>query len=112
MKQRSRPPEPDGPTIPSPAIALAATGFTKISIPLPTVLPQGVAGCEVLTSPDLLDVLLPTTGVVQTQVALPNTASIVGQSFHHQVVSIELDAMGSFLALTSTNGLTLTIGWF
>src|SRR6187399_2559827 len=44
--------------------------------------------------------------------AIPNTMAIAGQVLHQQFVPVELDAQGSITALTSTNGLTLTIGTF
>jgi trimeric autotransporter adhesin len=96
--------------MPAVAIALAVTGFTQVAVPMPTVLPQGIAGCTVLVSPDLLDLTLPNGGIVTTQLVLPATMSLAGQSCHHQVVPLEMDLLGNILAVTATNGLTLTIG--
>ncbi len=63
-------------------------------------------------SPDLLDVLLPAAGTVQSQVALPNTLALAGQQFHHQIVPFEVDLSFTFTAITSTNALLLTVGTF
>ena len=98
--------------MPAPALAVGALGFSTTSIPMPSILPQGVPGCTLLVSPDLLDVYVPAAGIVQTQVVMPNTVALAGAVFHQQVVPIELSGAGSITALTGTNALTLTIGSF
>ena len=98
--------------MPAPALAVGVLGFSTTSIPMPSILPQGVPGCTLLVSPDLLDVYVPAAGIVQTQVVLPNTVALAGGVFHQQVVPIEFDGTGSITALTGTNALTLTIGSF
>jgi hypothetical protein len=97
--------------MPSNGLALSVLGFATLSIPLPAILPQGVPGCTLLVSPDLLELHIPVSGSVSTQLALPNSAALAGQLFHQQVVPVELGA-GGITALTSTNALTLTIGSF
>jgi hypothetical protein len=97
--------------MPSNALALSVLGFATASIPLSSILPQGVPGCTLLAVPDLLELHIPATGLVPTQLAIPNTVVLAGQVFHQQVVPIELGA-GGITALTSTNALTLTIGSF
>ncbi|MCU0866504.1 MAG: hypothetical protein MUC36_22190 [Planctomycetes bacterium] len=98
--------------MPSLGLALAVTGFTSQSLPLPAILPAGVAGCTLLVSPDLLEVRVPTAGSVTTAIAIPNTVALATQTFGHQVVPFELDAVGGITAVTSTNALALTIGVF
>jgi hypothetical protein len=98
--------------MPALGLVVAATGLTAQSLPLSSVLPQGQPGCTLLVSPDLLDVLLPVAGTANSQLALPNTPSLVGQSFHHQMVPLELDLSSAITAITSTNALTATIGVF
>ncbi|HEX6812672.1 MAG TPA: hypothetical protein VF384_13680 [Planctomycetota bacterium] len=97
--------------MPANGLALGLVGFATSSIPLSSILPQGVPGCTLLVSPDLLELHVPSTGSVSTQLALPNTVVLAGQIFHQQVVPLELGAPG-ITALTSTNALTLTIGSF
>jgi hypothetical protein len=79
---------------------------------MPSILPQGVPGCTLLVSPDLLDLYVPAAGVVQTQLVIPNTVALAGGVLHQQVAPIELSGAGSITALTGTNALTLTIGSF
>jgi hypothetical protein len=43
------------------------------------------------------------------QFVLPNAMALVGVVFHHQMVSLALDAT---LAVTATNALQLTLGAF
>jgi hypothetical protein len=90
-------------------IALGVLGLGTVSLPLAAILPQGVAGCSLLVTPDLLDAHVPVAGTVTTQLAIPNVAALVGQSLHQQFVSLEF-AVTAITALTSTNALTLTIG--
>ena len=98
--------------MPAPALAVGVFGFSTTSIPMSSILPQGVPGCTLLVSPDLLDVYLPAAGIVQTQLVIPNTVTLAGVVLHQQVVAIELSGTGSITALTGTNALTLTIGSF
>ena len=91
---------------------LIVLGLFPASIPLSSILPQGVAGCSLLARPDLLDLHIPTAGGLQTQIAIPNTVALAGRLLHQQVVPVELGLLGNITAITSTNTLTLTIGSF
>lgn len=48
----------------------------------------------------------------RTTVAIPNTPVAVGVNLLEQVVTLETDLSGAMLAVTSSNGLQLTIGAF
>ncbi len=98
--------------IPSNALVLAVTGFAPVEIPLSLVLPQGVSGCDLLVTPDFVDLVLPAAGTAEAEVALPNSASLVGQVFDHQFVPLEFDVLGNLTAVMSSNALMLTIGAF
>ncbi|HEU4419896.1 MAG TPA: hypothetical protein VFT55_13270, partial [Planctomycetota bacterium] len=98
--------------MPAISIAVGVRGLGTASIPLSTLLPQGTAGCDLLVTPVLLDFYVPTAGTVQTQLPIPNTVTLAGQVLYEQVVALELGALGSITAATSTNALTLTIGAF
>jgi hypothetical protein len=41
---------------------------------------------------------------------LPSTPALVGVTFFHQTIPIEVDAQLAFLQVTATNALQLTIG--
>ena len=96
--------------VPAQGFGVVITGFTQVSIPIASLLPQGLPGCSLLVSPDLLDVLLPIGGQVITQVAIPPTPTLVGQTFYQQVAPFEYDLLGNLTAISSSNGLALTIG--
>ncbi len=98
--------------MPAIGFAVAVTGFAVISLPILAVLPQGLPGCNVLASPDLLDVVMTSAGSVASQLVLPDTVSLAGQLLYHQVAPFALDLVGSVTEITSTNGLLLTIGTF
>lgn len=102
----------EGTGLPQLALTIDVRGLATTSLPLATILPQGVAGCSLLASPDLLDLYVPNAGRLVTTFAIPNLPVFVGQTVHQQLVSLQLDAIGSILAMTSTNGLSATIGSF
>ncbi len=63
-------------------------------------------------APDILGLLVTTTGSVQSSFFLPNTPPLVGVTFYHQMVPIELDMVGAWVAVAATNALQLTAGMF
>ena len=58
--------------------------------------------------PDHVALTLAVAGTASAEFALPNTATLAGIVFHHQMVSIDLTT----LAVTATNSLQLTVGSF
>ena len=102
-----------GTSLPAPSIVLALTSVTAVApgaVPLSLVFPQAAPGCDVLVWPDILDALLCTTGSVQSSLFLPNTPPLVGVTFYHQMVPLELGPSGDWASVTATNALQLTAG--
>ncbi|MFY9342957.1 MAG: hypothetical protein WAT39_10740 [Planctomycetota bacterium] len=97
--------------LPPVVIAMDMIGTAAVSIPLPTLLPQGVPGCSLLVSPGAIGVHVPTTGSLETTIAIPNTSVLAGLIVYQQVAALEPDPVKGFV-VTSTNALTLTIGVF
>lgn len=98
--------------LPPLGFAFRVLGFAPAAVPLPTILPQGVAGCSLLATPDVVEAYGLTGPTLATQLAIPNLPALVSQTLREQVVPLELAANGAILALTSTNALVLTIGSF
>jgi len=100
--------------LPATALVLTITSVTSFvpGFPLSFVFPQAGPGCDLHLAPDILDVLVTTTGTATTQFLLPNVPPLVGVTFHHQMVPIELDALGAWVAVSATNTLQLTAGQF
>ena len=98
--------------MPATGLALGVRGLTTVTLPLAGILSQGQPGCDLLVSPDLLDLYVLGGGPLMTSFSIPNAVALVGQVLHQQVVPIELHAQGNIMALTSTNRLSLTIGVF
>ena len=96
--------------LPSSAFAVAVSGFSSVAQPQSALLPQGVAGCVLVASPDLLDVVPAVNNTAHSQLALPNSTALSGQVVYHQRVPFEVNAAFAILAVTSSNGLQLTIG--
>lgn len=98
--------------MPSNSLAIGVLGLNSIALPLPSILPQGVAGCMLLASPDVLRLYVPNSGTVLAQFPIANASVLIGAVLEHQIVPIEFHAAGNILELTSSNSLQLTIGTF
>lgn len=92
--------------------AIGVYGFSAAALPLAAILPQGLPGCVLHTTDDILFGYLPAAGTIDTSVAIPNSVLLAGQSFHHQVLPIELDASNFITAVSATNSLVVTVGAF
>ena len=98
--------------MPGSGLALSVRGLSTISMPLSAILPQGLPGCSLLVTPDLLDVFV-TSGVpLAIAFTIPNSVIFAGQMMHQQVVPLELGPQGNITGISSTNRLSLTIGTF
>ena len=93
------------------ALQLGVLGFAQLNVPLASILPAGVAGCELLTSPDVVSLLPVANGVARQQFAIPALPALVGQSYLQQVLRLDVSpTTGNFTSLAGSNGLSLTIG--
>ena len=86
--------------------------MTPIALPLTVLFPQGLPGCTAWVFADLLDFALPAAGAVATQVVVPSAPTLVGATFHQQVLPFGFDLSGNLIELTGTDSLTLTLGAF
>lgn len=87
-------------------------GMAPLALPLPSLLPAGQPGCELLTTPDLL-ALVPGAGPnITTSLAIPNDPLLVGGVVRQQIVQFEFASPGTPGAIRSSNGLLLTLGSF
>jgi hypothetical protein len=95
-----------------PAFGLFAAvfGLASFSQPLSTVLPQGLAGCILLATPDWITWGVPQAGVAESTLAIPNSAALAGIVLHHQIVGIEAPPGSAIVAVSSTNSLVATVG--
>jgi hypothetical protein len=90
--------------------ALGVLGLAPTSIPMPAVLPQGVAGCTLYASPDLLTLWYLGTTTVNSWYAIPNAPVLANQQLFHQLVLLETPFSTAITAITSSSALALTIG--
>jgi trimeric autotransporter adhesin len=97
-----------------------ATGFPTLALGIHVVgvqsvvapLPGGSAGCSLLVTPLLTELLVPVAGRATTAIAIPANVSLAGAFLRTQVVGLELDATLGLVRITSTNALDLVIGAF
>jgi hypothetical protein len=78
------------------------------SIPLSSLFAEGVPGCSVHVTPDVLVSAAPSSLVATFQFAIPNTASLAGAQYWHQAIPVQL-ALGP-VAFTASNAMRMTIG--
>lgn len=97
--------------VPASALCLGLVGLSPLSIPLPSLLLEGQAGCSLLTSLDA--VLLAPNGpadTAQSVFALPGDTALAGVPFYAQTIPLEFGVGGAIAAVRSSNALMLTIG--
>lgn len=104
-----------GTGLPQLSMVIAATSLTSFPQglhPLNALVSLGVAGCDVLVDADILSAIATANGTVTSQMFLPNVPALVGVTFYHQMIPIEIDASGHWVSVTATNALRLTVGFF
>jgi len=94
------------------SVNIAAYGLAPLAVPLPSLFSVGQPGCELLTTLDLLELVVGVGPNVAFGLAVPNDPQFVGSTIRQQLVQIELDAAGAVTALRSSNALALTFGSF
>lgn len=98
---------PLGPT----SLAMEVWGVSQAALPLNAVLSVAGAGCNLLTTGELLlGPSVPVAGAANVQFAVPNSAALAGAVLHLQVAELEFDLTGNWIGLYSSNGLTMTVG--
>jgi hypothetical protein len=85
------------------AAALGLVGFANASVPLASLHPAGVAGCDLLASPDALFFVVPTAGSAALTLALPQQGAFAGVELFEQM--LQFDG-----ALSGSNGLRCWLG--
>lgn len=92
--------DPDGPGPSTPVVVFGG----QFTIPGTTI--------SVLVAPDILGLLSTTNGTVVSELPLPSAPPLVGVTFYHQLVPIEIGAGGIATAVSATNALRLLVGQF
>lgn len=103
-----------GTGLPTSAIVLALTSVNAVAPPLAlsSVFAEAPVGCDLHVAPDIVETLFTANGTATSQLFLPNTPPLVGVTFFHQMVPIEVDPLLNFVQITATNVLQLTAGQF
>lgn len=83
-----------------------------MSLPLATLFAEGGAGCNLLTTPDVVELLVTTTGTAPASILLAESPTLLGSVIYHQMVPFELHGSLQFAEITVTNSLALTVGGF
>lgn len=96
--------------LPVGALSIGVFGFAAQTQPLSSLHPLGVPGCRLLTTDDILLQFGVVAGAASPRLPIPNAPALVGASFQHQLLAVEVDANGHAAAITSSNALQLTIG--
>lgn len=95
--------------MPGNGVAVVVFGFSPVAVPISLFLPEGLPGCDLLTSLEITAVGVPVAGVFDTAVFLAPSPSLVGVTLYHQVGAVEVNG-SQISAISTTNGLALTVG--
>lgn len=98
--------------LPVGALSIGVFGSAPQVVSLAQLHPLGAQGCDLLATDDILLQASVVGGAATPAIAVPTTAALVGASFEHQVLGVEVDANGHAAAITSSNALHCTIGAF
>jgi hypothetical protein len=99
-------------SIPTPSIVAVVTGLAAMNLPLNSLLPPSPLGCNLLVTPDLVEIATSISGTVDTALPIPNNPTLVGITLFQQLVLAEVGPNLTFVEITSSNSLALTIGMF
>lgn len=97
--------------LPASGFVANVIGFHNTVTSLAGLAPGAPPGCTLFAQPDVLDLLAIDSGTARYELDIPNVSVLVGQSFYHQMLPVEVDALGG-LQTTASNALQLTIGDF
>ncbi|MCA8976281.1 MAG: hypothetical protein KDC98_16295 [Planctomycetes bacterium] len=93
-------------------LAIGLIGLRSPGIPLSLLHPAGGVGCNLLASSELLLPLIVDGGVAAARFGMPLDPTLAGTTLQHQVLQVEFGPGLGIVGLTSSNGLTLTLGLF
>jgi len=96
-----------GSGLPVGSLACAVLGFASTSVPLPTLLPIGRAGCSLRVVPAAQVFLPAPDGTAQRVVDLPDSAALLGVVLHEQWLVLD-----GAVELLATDALTVRLGAF
>lgn len=88
---------------------VALIGISSTPIPLSSLHPAGVAGCDLLSSLEIQLLLANVGGSAVMSLTLPNDPSFVNVALWHQTIQVQVSGP-TLTALTSSNGLKFTFG--
>lgn len=92
------------------SLGFALLGFGTQTVAINTLHPAGMAGCNLLVTPDVSFLLVPAAGTASFSVGVPAVAAFAGLNINLQAAQLELNAQLQLISLSSTNGVALTIG--
>jgi len=92
------------------AVAFDVLGLQATSQPLSLIHPAGGAGCNNLVMAIAVRFLVPSNGTATMQLVVPADPAFLGMPLFDQVQQVEIGASQAITAITSSNGLRLTIG--
>jgi hypothetical protein len=96
--------------LPAGSLSIGVFGSSATAQPLSVLHPLGVVGCSLLVTDDILLQFQVAGGSAMPGIAVPSALALVGAQFRHQLIGVEVNAIGGVSAVTSSNALLLTIG--
>jgi hypothetical protein len=94
------------------SVAVSVMGLGLRNMPLSTLTPIGLPNCDLLSTLNVAEAHTPAAGAVDFGLVVPNSPALVGATFYHQFLQLELGTQGQLVSLSSSNGLALRLGAF
>jgi len=98
--------------LPSSGLALVVHGFATQFTPLFPLLPQAAPGCDLLITPDVVDLAVASGGALSWSTPLPSDSALGGAQFYQQVVAFELSPTLDIVDVTTANAVGFALGIF
>ena len=93
-------------------LGISVFGFARLDIPLSSLLPGSLPNCNLLPTPDALQLCVPVAGTCTQSLPLPNLSVLAGLFLDHQFVQVELGGPSGIASVASSAGLSMTIGGY
>jgi hypothetical protein len=90
-------------------VAVFGDSYSAYFVNLAAVLPTTLPGCTLMPTPFAFEAMLPTSGVATFDLGIPSQPALLGIVLRQQFAQIELDALGSMVSVSTSNGLQFAI---
>lgn len=93
-------------------IGVSVFGFARLDLPLSSLVSGSLPDCNLLPTPDVVQLCVPVAGACTQSLPLPSLPALTGLFLDHQFVQVELGGPTGIVSVSSSAGLSMTIGGY